>query len=158
MLANGVRPVLFYFNPNIAPAGEYERRREECLRHAGRTGIEFIEGEYDHAGWLAAVAGLEEEPERGRRCVRCFEARLLATARLAREQGFARFATTLASSRWKDLAQVNAAGTRAAAAAGASFWERNWRAGGLVERRRALLVAHGFYNQNYCGCEFSRRE
>jgi predicted adenine nucleotide alpha hydrolase (AANH) superfamily ATPase len=156
LLANGHRPTLFFFNPNIAPLDEYERRRDECLRHARLTGIEVIEGDHDHAAWLAAVAGLEDEPERGRRCARCFETRLQATARLARERGFARFATTLASSRWKDLAQVNAAGALASSS-GPAFWDKNWRKGGLVERRRALLAAHGFYNQNYCGCEFSLR-
>jgi predicted adenine nucleotide alpha hydrolase (AANH) superfamily ATPase len=159
LLGNGIRPTLFYFNPNIAPAAEYERRASECARHARALGLEFVEGERDHAAWLAAVTGLEAEPERGARCSRCFEIRLLATARLANERGFERFATTLASSRWKDLAQIAGAGRRAAAAfPGTLFWDKNWRKDGLSERRRALLAEHGFYNQTYCGCEFSQRK
>ncbi|MDR1414254.1 MAG: epoxyqueuosine reductase QueH [Odoribacteraceae bacterium] len=159
LMNNGARPVLFFFNPNIAPAAEYERRAAECARHAASLGLKMIEGEYDHSRWLAAVAGLEGEPERGERCARCFEVRLMATARLAGELGIRRFATTLASSRWKSLAQIADAGGRAAGVfPGTFFWDKNWRAGGLSERRRALLAEHGFYNQTFCGCEFSRRK
>jgi predicted adenine nucleotide alpha hydrolase (AANH) superfamily ATPase len=157
LLERGVRPVLFYFNPNIAPREEYEAREAECVRYASKLGIEIVSGDYDHAAWLAGVVGLEAEPERGARCARCFEMRLLATARLARERGFDCFATTLASSRWKDLSQIAGAGRRASAAyPGTLFWARNWRKEGLQERRRALLTENGFYNQTYCGCEFSQ--
>ncbi|MDR2414258.1 MAG: epoxyqueuosine reductase QueH [Odoribacteraceae bacterium] len=151
-----VRPVLFYFNPNIFPREEYDRRAMECTRHATTLGLEIITGEYDHAAWLAAVTGLEREPERGARCARCFEIRTRATALLARERGIGLFATTLASSRWKDLAQISAAGQRAVTdLPDVTFLDRNWRKGGLDERRRALLARYDFYNQSYCGCEFS---
>ena len=74
------------------------------------------------------------------------------------ERGFDTFATTLASSRWKSLEQIAEAGHAAAAEfADVEFWEKNWRKGGLSERRRILLAENGFYNQQYCGCEFSMR-
>ncbi|MDR0765669.1 MAG: epoxyqueuosine reductase QueH, partial [Odoribacteraceae bacterium] len=110
LLDNGTRPVLYYFNPNIFPIEEHARREAECARHADRLGLEFITVEHDHDAWLAAVAGLENEPERGERCARCFEIRLRSTARLAAARGAGSFATTLGSSRWKDLASISAAG------------------------------------------------
>jgi predicted adenine nucleotide alpha hydrolase (AANH) superfamily ATPase len=85
--------------------------------------------------------------------------RMLATAKMAFERGFDHFATTLASSRWKSLEQIAKAGYAAAAQfEGVEFWEKNWRKGGLSERRRLLLAENGFYNQQYCGCEFSMRK
>lgn len=157
LLANGVRPALYYCNPNIWPVAEYERRRDECRRHADLLGVEFLEAGYDHARWLDAVAGMEREPERGARCLACFRMRLSQAAEMASEGGFPLFATTLSTSRWKDLSQISQAGELAAAAQGVPFWGANWRKGGLSERRRELLAQYGFYNQQYCGCEFSVR-
>ena len=168
MLANGVEPTIFYYNPNIFPREEYEIRKQESKRHAESLGIRWIDGDYDHDGWRAAVCGLEQEPERGRRCEQCFYLRLLATARKARELGIRYFTTTLASSRWKNIEQITRAGERAEAAvralapdapaaADVTFWAQNWRKGGLSDRRNQLLREYGFYNQQYCGCEFSQR-
>ena len=195
-------PVIYYFNPNIYPQEEYEIRKQESQRHAESLGIRWIDGladegisglgestnslntnpltDYDksHKAWRHDICGLENEPERGKRCEACFYHRLLATARKAQELGIGWFATTLASSRWKNLDQVNAAGLRAAEAVnglgdeGISglgettnplttkpltlFWAQNWRKDGLQDRRNALLKEYNFYNQQYCGCEFSR--
>ena len=158
LLAHEITPVIYYFNPNIYPLEEYEIRKNESKRHAESLGITWIDDDYDHEAWKQAVCGLENEPERGRRCEACFYLRLLATARKAQELGIAFFATTLASSRWKNLEQINAAGSRAAQAAPAvQFWAQNWRKDGLQERRNQLLKEYGFYNQTYCGCEFSMR-
>ena len=158
LLAQEFRPVLFYFNPNIYPQTEYEIRKNECTRYAQSLGLEIVDGDYNHAAWLQSVAGLENEPERGRRCLSCFRMRLLATAQLAHERGFDTFTTTLASSRWKNLEQIAASGHWAAGQfPGIQFWDKNWRKEGLSERRRILLQENGFYNQSYCGCEFSNR-
>ena len=156
MLANGVEPVIYYYNPNIFPREEYEIRKNESKRHAESLGVRWIDGDYEHEAWLEGVCGLEHEPERGRRCEQCFRLRLTAAARMARELGLQWFTTTLASSRWKSLEQINRAGEAAAAAVeGSRFWAQNWRKGGLQERRNQLLREYGFYNQRYCGCEFS---
>jgi len=158
MLQNDVHPTIYYYNPNIYPREEYHIRKEESKRHAESLGLEWIDGDYDHEGWLAAVCGLEHEPERGRRCQKCFSLRLLATARQAQQLGIRHFTTTLASSRWKSIEQITAAGQQAEAAVpGTVFWAQNWRKGGLSDRRNALLKQYGFYNQQYCGCEFSIR-
>ena len=159
MMAHDVRPTIFYFNPNIWPHEEYEIRKEESKRHATSLGIEWIDGDYNHETWLAAIKGMEGEPERGGRCLQCFRMRLIATAMEAQRRGFTTIATTLATSRWKSLDQIAAAGKMAEeAVSGIHFWAQNWRKGGLQERRNELLKQYQFYNQQYCGCEFSMRK
>ena len=156
MLANEYRPTIFYFNPNIFPQAEYIIRKNECKRYARALGLEMIDGDYDHEAWREKVKGLELEPERGQRCQVCFNLRLLATAQMADQLGIELFTTTLASSRWKDLEQINRAGAAAQEQfPNTRFWDKNWRKGGLQQRRNELLKANDFYNQLYCGCEFS---
>ena len=158
LMAHGIEPVIYYYNPNIYPQEEYEIRKNESKRHAESLGITWIDDDYSHQTWLDAVCGLEQEPERGKRCEACFYHRLLATAKKAKEMGIPYFATTLASSRWKNLEQINAAGSAAALKYDVTFWAQNWRKDGLQERRNALLKEYGFYNQRYCGCEFSNSQ
>ena len=181
LLAHDITPVIYYYNPNIYPFEEYEIRKNESKRHAESLGIKWIDDDrsseewfYGHEEWRAAVSGLEHEPERGKRCEACFYHRLLATAKKAQELNIPFFATTLASSRWKNLDQVNAAGLQAAndimsaalndataspnVAPTVRFWAQNWRKDGLQDRRNALLKEYNFYNQQYCGCEFSFRK
>ena len=156
MLQHGIRPTIFYFNPNIFPYEEYEIRKNESKRHADSLGIPWIDGDYNHAQWLEQVQGLEHEPERGSRCLQCFRMRLTATAFQAQALGITHFTTTLASSRWKSLDQITQAGLAAQAAVPSTlFWAQNWRKGGLQDRRNQLLREYNFYNQLYCGCEFS---
>lgn len=173
MLQNGITPVIYYCNPNIYPREEYEIRKNECTRYAQALGLEIVDADYDHENWLSEMKGLENEPERGGRCLKCFKLRLLRTAQYARERGIKVITTTLASSRWKSLDQINEAGrwacTTLLGAVDFSrlgvetvppddqviWWDQNWRKGGLQERRNQILKEYDFYNQRYCGCEFS---
>ena len=161
MLAHDVRPTLYYFNPNIFPEEEYLIRKNECTCYAASLDLDIIDDDYDHEAWRCQVKGMEMEPERGARCLQCFKMRLLHAARKAVELGFEVFTTTLASSRWKSLTQINEAGHWAAKKVSEEtgktvrFDDRNWRKGGLQQRRNELLKENGFYNQLYCGCEFS---
>ena len=132
LMKNGVTPVIYYSNPNIYPLEEYLIRKNECTRYADSLGLTIIDDDYCHDEWLAHVKGLENEPERGRRCRRCFEMRLRRTARYAHENG-------ISVEPYDDVA----------------WWEQNWRKGGLSERRLEIIKQYGFYNQQYCGCEFS---
>ena len=158
MLQHDIHPIIFYFNPNIYPREEYDIRKNESKRHADSLGIRWIDGDYDHEAWLQQIKGLEQEPERGSRCLQCFRIRLTATALQAKQLGIPYFATTLASSRWKSLEQITQAGLAAQEAVeGTIFWAQNWRKGGLQDRRNQLLKEYNFYNQQYCGCEFSMR-
>lgn len=156
LVKNGVTPYIFYYNPNIYPLEEYEIRKNECTRYAQSLGLQIIDDDYDHEKWLGEMTGLENEPERGGRCLKCFKYRLLRTARYAHENGFSVIATTLASSRWKSLEQIKEAGDFAVSRyPDVTFWAQNWRKGGLQERRLQIIREYGFYNQQYCGCEFS---
>lgn len=166
LLNHGITPVIYYCNPNIYPAEEYEIRKSECTRYARSLGLEIIDDDYDHGSWLEAVKGLESEPERGGRCLKCFKYRLYRTAQYALDRGIKVITTTLASSRWKSLDQINEAGQwavgkvlaeREASSDALVWWDRNWRKGGLQERRLQIIREYDFYNQLYCGCEFSMR-
>ena len=159
LLQHDIVPTIFYFNPNIYPLDEYLIRKNESQRQARSLGISWIDGDYNHSQWLQFISGLESEPERGRRCEQCFRYRLLAASQAAAQTNHSWFATTLASSRWKNLEQINAAGLWAEQQTqGTRFWAQNWRKGGLQQRRSELLHEYGFYNQQYCGCEFSFRQ
>ncbi|MBR3455444.1 MAG: epoxyqueuosine reductase QueH [Bacteroidaceae bacterium] len=156
MLQHDIEPVVYYCNPNIYPKEEYLIRKNECSRYAQSLGLEIVDADYNHEAWLERMKGMENEPERGARCLNCFKMRLLDTARYAAEHGFTVITTTLASSRWKSLEQINEAGRWATSHfPGVIFWEQNWRKGGLQERRLAIIKEYNFYNQQYCGCEFS---
>ena len=158
LMQHGITPVIYYCNPNIFPHEEYLIRKNECSRYAQSLGLEIIDADYDHQTWLEKMKGMENEPERGARCLNCFKMRLLQTAQYAHEHGFTVITTTLASSRWKSLEQINEAGRWATQQyPDVIFWDQNWRKGGLQERRLAIIKEYNFYNQLYCGCEFSVR-
>lgn len=164
MVNNGMRPLVFFSNSNITPGAEYEKRRAEVLRYAESFGLEVVDDDYSHKDWQCAVKGLENEPERGARCFECFRFRLLRAARYAAGHGYDTLTTSLASSRWKDLDQVNRAGEEACAQVleetgiKVGWWGMNWRKGGFQPRRSEIIREQKFYNQEYCGCEFSVRK
>ncbi len=156
LMKHGVTPTIFYSNSNIYPTEEYNIRKNECTRYATSLGLEIIDDDYAHEQWRCEMAGLENEPERGGRCLKCFKFRLLRAARYAHEHGFTVLTTTLASSRWKSLEQIEEAGNFAVAQyPDVTFWAQNWKKGGLSERRLEIIKEYNFYNQKYCGCEFS---
>lgn len=165
LLQNGIRPTVFFSNSNIFSPEEYAHRLSELKRYCDSLGVETVDDDYDHLCWLAEVRGLENEPERGGRCAKCFEFRLLRAARWGRANGFGVLTTSLASSRWKSLEQVDAAGFKACGTASAEpsgggeivWWPQNWRKGGLQPRRGEIIAEQHFYNQTFCGCEFSRK-
>lgn len=137
LLANNIRPTVFYYNPNIYPQAEYDIRKAEAIRYVKALGLDFIDGDYDYQLWRSSMSGMEDEPERGGRCLQCFTLRLTETARYAAEHGFTLFTTTLASSRWKSLDQINLAGRRAAASVPAP--SSGNRTGGKEDYRTAEI-------------------
>ncbi len=229
LVQNGLRPVVFFSNSNIVPKEEYDLRLGELGRYCRSLGVPLVEDEYDHQAWLdfvlqrqesdpAGQLALANAPERGPRCLNCFKFRLMRAVRYASSHSIPVLTTTLASSRWKSLDQVDAAGTWATAggfgmvppegsvlgakrpgvsegfspqslggagglkataeqsegfspqspggAGGLNmvppedpvlWWNQNWRRGGLQPRRSEIICEQGFYNQNFCGCEFSKR-
>ena len=155
-MKHGITPVIFYSNSNIFPLEEYQIRKNECTRYAQSLGLEIVDDDYNHDDWRQEMIGLENEPERGVRCLKCFKYRLLRAARYAHEHDIKVLTTTLASSRWKSLEQIEEAGLFAASQyPDVTFWTQNWRKGGLSERRIEIIKEYNFYNQKFCGCEFS---
>jgi predicted adenine nucleotide alpha hydrolase (AANH) superfamily ATPase len=147
---------LFYYNPNIQPAEEYQKRLNELKKHADRLGLELIEGNYDIEKWLEAIKGLEDEPERGHRCDKCFELRLRATAIKAKELGFEMFGTGLTTSPYKKADRVNAIGEQIAQETGVKYYEADFKKNDGAHRAVELSKQYKFYRQNYCGCVFSK--
>lgn len=157
-LADGTIPdvddfVVLFFNPNIFPNEEYEKRMREQIKYCETLGVKYAIGEYDHDAWRRAVAGLESEPERGARCSRCFEFRFEYATRFARENGYNAVASVLGVSRHKDQSQVDVAG-RAQCVGDVSYMPIKWD----EALRQQIGRASDFYRQNYCGCEFSIRK
>ena len=147
---------LFFYNPNIHPEGEYDRRKAEIARYAASRAVPFIEAEYEPKEWLLCTQGHEADKESKGRCLICFRMRLHKTAQYAAMHGFSHIATTLGISRRKNLSQVTQAGLDAASTRpGLTFLDINWRKQGGSARADQISKEEGFYRQQYCGCLYS---
>lgn len=156
---SGIGYTVLFYNPNIHPKREYEIRKDENKRYAEKLGVPFVDLDYDAANWFDRTKGLEWEPERGQRCTVCFDMRFEVTAAWAVDHGFSVFTSTLGTSRWKNMAQINACGERAAARHdGLTYWTHNWRKGGGANRMVEISKRERFYQQEYCGCVYSLRD
>lgn len=150
---------VFFYNPNIDPPEEYLKRKACLQQYVSARQIRYFDGDYDHAAWLEAVKGYEQEPERGKRCGICFYFRLLRTAALAEAEGFKAISTTLGISRWKSFEQVTASGLEAVRVfKDLVYWDYPWRKNNGEQRASAIAKSAGFYRQRYCGCEFSCKQ
>lgn len=157
---------LFFYNPNITDEEEYLKRRAAIHEFvekvnadtAYKAKISLIEGEYDPHNFLAAVKGLEKEPEGGARCTVCFDLRLEATAERAKFMNFDYFATTLTVSPHKDYDTISAIGRRLAMQYDVSYLDMNFKKKDGFKRSVELSKKYDLYRQNFCGCEFSKWE
>jgi predicted adenine nucleotide alpha hydrolase (AANH) superfamily ATPase len=150
---------IFFYNPNIHPLQEYEIRKKENIAFADKHAIPFIDADYDKDNWFLRIKGLEQEPERGKRCSLCFDMRFERTALYAYEHGFPIISSSLGISRWKDMNQINDSGIRAAARySPLSYWTYNWRKDGGAARMYEIAKQEQFYQQEYCGCVYSLRD
>jgi len=159
MSASGIDYTIFFYNPNIHPREEYEIRKAENVRFAEKTGVPFVDADYDVEEWFARTKGQEWEPEKGARCTTCFDMRFERTAEYAHEHGFKVITSCLGISRWKDMDQINRCGVRAASRfPGMEYWTINWRKGGGAQRMLEISKREHFYQQEYCGCIYSLRD
>ena len=157
--ASNIKQTVFFYNPNIHPREEYELRKDENKRFCDSHDIEFIDADYDKDNWFERVKGLENEPERGRRCTVCFDMRFERTALYAYEHNVPLISSTLGISRWKDMEQINSSGVRAADRyESITYWTYNWRKQGGAPRMVELAKQENFYQQEYCGCVYSLRD
>jgi len=147
--------VCFWYNPNIEPPAEYERRLAGMRTVAEVMGVPLVEGERDAPSWRKAIAGWEDEPEGGRRCQICFEYRLHRAAEYAQARDMDCLATTLTVSSHKDAQLINSLGEDIAKAAGMKFLAEVWRKEGGFQRSVQLSRQLNLYRQDYCGCSYS---
>ena len=159
MKESDIDVTILFYNPNIHPKKEYEIRKNENMRFAEKLEIPFIDLDYDVQNWFARAKGLENAPERGERCTKCFDMRFERTALYAVENNFQIITSSLGISRWKDMDQINDCGLRAAKHyEGITYWTYNWRKEGGAARMYEIAKAEEFYKQEYCGCIFSLRD
>jgi predicted adenine nucleotide alpha hydrolase (AANH) superfamily ATPase len=157
--ASDIKTTVYFYNPNIHPLAEYEIRKDENKRFCDKLDFEFIDADYDKDNWFERIKGLENEPERGKRCTECFDMRFERSALYAYENNFGVYATTLGISRWKDMDQINSSGNRAAERYDkVSYWDFNWRKQGGSSRMIEISKEENFYQQEYCGCVYSLRD
>lgn len=149
---------VFFYNPNIDSEVEYEKRKIENIKFAAKLNIPFVDADYDNVNWIKAIEGYEGEPERGKRCTLCFEVRLIRTAQYAFDNGFKVFTSSLGISRWKDFDQITQCGIKAASTfPNLIYWIYNWRKKGGSNRMAEISRREKFYQQQYCGCIFSKK-
>ena len=147
----------YFYNPNIQPIAEYQRRLNEVKRYWAENQWPLIIGEYNVSQWFEAVKGLEQEPEGGQRCQVCYQYRLAQTAKLAKKQGIEHFATTLTISPHKSAAVINQIGQELAEQFGVKFYVADFKKNNGFLKSVQISKQAGFYRQNYCGCVFSQR-
>ncbi len=147
----------YFYDPNIHPYSEYRLRLLDVQRSCKMLGIDLIEGEYDYEGWLEAVRGLENEPEKGARCDFCFDNRLESTAQKARELGEGRITTTLLTSPKKSIEQLSEAGRFIERTYGVEFLAVDFRQKGGTQEQFAMAREEKLYHQDYCGCLYALR-
>ncbi len=150
---------VFYYNPNISPEPEYRHRVDEIQRLIRELcpSVRFIEGRYEPERFYEMAKGLEQEPERGLRCHKCYRLRLEESADAARDGGFDYFTTTLSISPQKDSAVLNAIGKEVSDLCGVPYLFSDFKKRGGYKRSIELSAQFSLYRQNYCGCVFSRR-
>jgi len=160
---------VFYYNPCINDAAEYEKRKAnqkkfiEAVNEGGvyedadgcRVG--FAEGAYEPEEYETLVKGLEDEPEGGARCAVCFRQRLTGAAKYAKEHGFAKFTTTLTVSPHKNYRLISEIGRECAEAFGIEYLPYDFKKKDGFRRSVELSKECGLYRQDYCGCSFSKR-
>lgn len=153
---------VFYYNPNIYPDAEYEKRVEEqrTLTDSlpARHPISFVAGRYDKERFYEAAEGYEQEREGGERCFRCYELRLREAAEAARDDGFDYFTTTLSISPLKNADKLNEIGEELAQEYGVAYLPSDFKKKNGYKRSTELSKEYGLYRQDYCGCVYSFQE
>lgn len=158
---------LFWYNPNIFPKVEHDRRLNELLNFCDQENIRIIVGDYDwseeHGYWLEEIKGLEKEPERGKRCEKCYQMRLEATAVIAAQSNdhhdgeFDLFGAELSISPHKDAKMINEIGDKVGEKFGIDFYISDFKKNDGFKKASEISSKYKMYRQNYCGCEFSKK-
>lgn len=153
---------VYYYNPNISEQSEYFKRVEEQKRLISsmpvKNPVSFMEGEYKPEDFFAVAKGMENCPEGGERCFKCYELRLLSTAQMCKEAGFDYFTTTLSISPLKNAVKLNEIGERLADDMGIKYLVSDFKKREGYKRSIELSKEYDLYRQNFCGCAYSKAE
>ncbi|MDD3402682.1 MAG: epoxyqueuosine reductase QueH [Hespellia sp.] len=161
-LSNYFEITVFYYNPNISPENEYKKRIEEQRYLVNQMNVSHpvtvLAGTYDSEKFYEMAKGMEHLKEGGERCFRCYELRLSETAKLAKEQKFDYFTTTLSISPLKNAEKLNEIGLKLEAQYGVNYLQSDFKKKNGYKRSTELSKEYGLYRQDYCGCVFSYRD
>ncbi len=153
---------VYFFNPNITEEIEYSKRFSELERFVGEApfamGVEIVDGGYASDLFFEMSKGLENEPEKGSRCYKCYEMRMEATAKYAKEHGFDIFTTSLSISPHKNAIWINEIGERCKEKYEIDYMYSDFKKKNGYSRSIELSKEYGLYRQDYCGCVFSKRQ
>ena len=144
--------IVMFFNPNIFPESEYQKRLNEQIKYCEKLGVKYVVGDYNHDAWREHVRGLETEPERGARCSKCFAYRFCYAAQYAKKNRYNAIASVFGVSRHKDQHQVDNSAQQSCGEI--EYLPIKWN----EQLRQEINRESEFYRQNYCGCEFSIRK
>ncbi|MFW0862029.1 MAG: epoxyqueuosine reductase QueH [Candidatus Komeilibacteria bacterium] len=148
---------LYYYNTNIHPADEYQKRLNEIIKWSTKKNIKLVEAKYNVEDWFAAVKGLEQEPEGALRCFVCYEMRMRETALYAKDNNFDLFGTTMSISPHKKADKLNEIGNKLKEELGIDYLEADWKKNEGFKIACKLSKEENFYRQDYCGCTFSKK-
>ena len=153
-IAGFFQVTVLYYNPNIDDEGEYEKRKAEQIRFLQATGLaDIIDCAHEKEKFEAMSKGLEEEPERGKRCYLCYELRLRKTAEVAKQEGFDYFCTTLTLSPHKNAEWLNEIGYACQEEYGVSYLPSDFKKRGGYLRSLQLSEQYNLYRQDFCGLQ-----
>lgn len=153
---------LLFFNPNIYPQQEYEKRLTELKRfiinYNFENQIDIINSQYNPDEFFSMARGLEQSPEGGERCFKCYEMRLMKTALVAKERNADYFTTTLSISPYKNARKLNEIGKKLSEQTGVKYLCSDFKKNNGYKRSIELSHQYGLYRQHYCGCIFSQQQ
>lgn len=153
---------IVYYNPNISPYDEYKKRLDEQIRLINEMDsinkISLLECSYDNEKYEDIVKGLEEEPERGSRCLKCYKMRLEYTAKMAKDKNYDYFGTTLSVSPYKSSEILNNIGEELSKLYNIPYLYSDFKKKEGYKRSIELSKIYNLYRQNYCGCKYSKRK
>lgn len=148
-------PVLYFYNPNIFPPDEFMKRYSELKNYCDKKNYPLIIEKQDARVWYDYIEGLEDEPEKGLRCDRCFELRLFQTAVMSTKLNIGNFTTTLSISPHKNSKKIFEVGKKMAEKFELNFLDIDFKKQNGFLKTMEIAKKENFYRQSYCGCEFS---
>lgn len=158
LLSENYDVTAYFYNPNIYPINEYEKRRDELITYTCKVNLPLLVKDADFDNWYSIIKGLEKEPEGGKRCFKCYEYRMNETAKYAKENNFDLFTTSLSISPHKIAPKINEIGLNLEAEHGIKFLESDFKKNNGFKKSCDISRQFNLYRQYYCGCEYSIRK